>query len=452
MGRKGKNNSRKRTRSETGRYVNAWRKITIDNALGEDEFRRKQSEFHKMIAAKEKDILSRSVFVTFVKDLNDDNNLKALERFFHNNYGMVKKCVRTEYAGKRRKQKASNQYKQYPPALVVFFKEFDAEKLFDGRNLLSVGQKSKEIYCPVGYKNGKILVRPCMPSNDLLLEVTRGSCIKFPVESLVLGHWCPTEAEMDTVDNANSELDVWLGVACGVSPAVAIDMRERCIELTNKHLQQTDRIMFKFKELSAPMKLCREDSSRLSIIFSLKQPPRVHRDNTTLEGFGSDYQRTLSWQNISGEVLGLCLGYKLLVSEKQIEDILLHEKYNQLRECGVLGPGFDEGALQNPTEIVSEYIGNEYDKKFGEDLQAMHHFQVGKSQFLIIWPFDLSHALAASLLAALRDSGKFTAYHAITSREFFKDKDMNIFDAIRSISDVTTIDHTMLVRTNRCFL
>ena len=365
----------------------------MDNALNADEFRQRQSKFHKKIAAQEKDILSRSIFVTNVRDLRVESNLEALKKFFNDVYGDVKYCRRTVRSDRR---KGRGRPIIYPPARVVFFHKDDAERVFGGQELSKV-VGSQQIRCPLGHKNGEILVRPSIPSNDILLEETEGSQVRMRASGLWLGHWCPGEREMDMLSNDHQDEGEWLGVVEGSPPVMVIDIKERCIELTYKGPAREYRIMFKFKELLTPIALCRQESDELYLIFSLKNPPLVHAKLSEYEPGDNiaeilwqlseinlvnenepEFRRTRTWDRLSGEQLGLYLGYKLLIPGVQIKELFLND---QLRESGVIG--FSSEDFQNPTRIKSTDIGFRYDEQFNAALKAVRNFQIGKNFFVM---------------------------------------------------------------------
>lgn len=436
MGRNNKKRRSGRRRRKSGaedvrrQYTQNWRKKVINSALDADEFHEKQSKYHKEISKKEKDMLSRSIYVTCVRDLNVESNLRALEMFFITRYGPVKHCSRCTPHNKVKQTR-------FPAAQVVFFQKSDAEKIF-GQELFRV-RKAVELDCPVGHKNGKIMVRPCHSSSDLLMDETEGSLIKIHVTEFCLGHWCPAELEMDNLDNTSSEKDWWFEVEKGASPQLVIDLTKRCIELIY-HSESFDsflseiisrKISFRFKHLLLPIKLCQDGMGRFSIIFSLKHPPRVYEQtvNSLIWGLSSirvpDFQRSIRWDGLSDNSLGRCLGYKLYISEDQIRSLLLHEKCNQLREFGVISFGFD--ALQNPNPIQTTKVHYDSDKKFEAALEKIKNFKL------------------ASLLSTLRDNGKLTAYHAINDRDYVGTRHVNILDAVASLRGRTVTAKVQMV-------
>jgi hypothetical protein len=71
---------------------------------------------------------------------------------------------------------------------------------------------------------------------------------------------------------------------------------------------------------------------------------------------------------------GHCLGFKLSVTETQVNGLLLHENCEKLRQFGVLKLPVDE----SPTPIVSKRVGYAYDKLFDSALKHMP-IRLGKS-------------------------------------------------------------------------
>mmetsp|Transcript_3076 Transcript_3076/g.5867 ORF Transcript_3076/g.5867 Transcript_3076/m.5867 type:complete len:82 (-) Transcript_3076:1006-1251(-) len=79
---------------------------------------------------------------------------------------------------------------------------------------------------------------------------------------------------------------------------------------------------FRFKQLKSPMSLCKDENGSLSVVFSLKYPPKIEK-----EDWGDiRVTRCTSWESIRTEVLGTCLGYKISVDQEQVAALKQHKE------------------------------------------------------------------------------------------------------------------------------
>jgi hypothetical protein len=319
----------------------------------------KQKEFLEKVAENEEEILTRTIFVSQVKDLKQPQNLQLLKAFFEITYGPVEECVATTFSNRKSKVR-------FPPARVRFSQKSDVEKIF-GMDLYNAA-RGKSIGIRPGVRfdiahGGLLRIRPSEKyPNMVVLDDTK---IEFTSSNLALGHWCPDdehrfggfETKEETIgsewlEEENTQL------AC----SVAIDLKARAIQIQminsdrsrnilhmafgvqlnlDEILPETYTISFRFKDLVQSLELCREPncSEEYSFLFTLKYPPKLFRWTTTLLGDESR-ERITSIPGISKACFGRSLGFKLSLSLSSVDRLLLNEgALRKLQNFGVMKDG-----------------------------------------------------------------------------------------------------------------
>ena len=306
--KRGNRHRRRHRRSEARRLTREFaersRRRFVDAALSSEQVQERYSAYRKYIADKEKDVLSRTVFVTQVRDLRSPGNLLGLRRFMERTYGQVVECKATRFPGRHRRAKRVT----FPPARVQFQSKVSAEKIFGGVELLRVRQ-AVPVFCPVGYKNGQIWVKSCELYDDMIESALKGSVVVVNGSMLSLGHWFPACDELIPIENENTERNEWVQVKKCAAPVINIDIHKRVVELQSNF----ELISFRFKQLVAPIELCREAAVGYSFVFKLKHPPKLFQVNHCTDG--EEHLRVTTWSNVPISDFGRCLGYKIHVSE-----------------------------------------------------------------------------------------------------------------------------------------
>lgn len=131
MGRK--KGGRRRRRSEAAQLAASYnlRRLEreVDDALVYQSCKKEYSEHAKQVAKREEELLSRTIFVTNVKDLRNHRNLDLLKAFFAREYGPVERCTLERHSGR------GGRGGGFPRARLRFRNEGDAKAIFGGRKL-----------------------------------------------------------------------------------------------------------------------------------------------------------------------------------------------------------------------------------------------------------------------------------------------------------------------------
>jgi hypothetical protein len=363
---------------------------TVQEIENDQGCKKKQKEFLEKVAENEVEILTRTIFVSHVKDLKQPRHLQLLKAFFEITYGPVEECVPTTFSNRKRKD-------MFPPARVRFTRKSDAEKIF-GMDLSSAARgKSIEIR-PGGRfdvaHRGLLRIRPSQKYPNMVEHLLDHTKIEFTSSNLALGHWCPDDehrfGDFETKEETiGSE---WLEeentrLAC----SVAIDLTARAIEiqiLNSNHsrnifamlgvqfdvdeiLRETYTISFRFKDLVQSMELCREPnrSEEYSFVFTLKYPPKLFRSRTIPD---TPRERNTIIAGISNACFGRCLGFKLSLSLSIVDRLLLNEgALRKLQNFGVMKDGVHVKEL---AKIVSVFdVGGLEIESTGDDKTGECH-------------------------------------------------------------------------------
>ena len=400
---------RQRRRSEavrlTREFAERSRRRYVDATLSSEEVQARYSVYRQYIADKEKDVLSRTVFITQVRDLHVPGNLERLRSFMEQTYGPVVECKATSFSGRANRR----QRVRYPPARVQFQSKASAEGIFGGVELLRVRQ-AVPINCPVGYKNGQICVKPSELYDDMMNSALKGSVVVVNGSLLSLGHWIAASDELVPIENEETEESEWVQVTQCAVPVIKIDIHKRVVEL---HSDQ-QLISFRFKQLVAPMELCHEPSHGYSLVFKLKHPPKLLETRRGEDG--NELFRVTSWSNVPINEFGRCLGYKILVSDVAVRGMLLHENHDKLKKFAVI----KVDSLEQATPIISRK--GDFDSQLEDEISGLQKPRIRKCNgvkmnsvvqvlalICSLFLFELSELLLWSLLG----HGKFCSYHVL---------------------------------------
>lgn len=381
MGRRGRRknknrNNKKRSWGEHARYYHynsvqqAWQ-----DEVAHEEYRAKHAEYLKKIADIQADIMSRTVFVTRVQNLNVGQNLARLHLFMEERFGAVERCEIAYYSGKQINQRGGA-----PPGRVRFRHREDAEKVF-GKSLQEAARQrvTEEIKCPpeVGYVPQKLrglrypllLIQPTREYNNMVDDdITGTKSVSLNTKELSFGHWFPAgedayEAMLGRSDSRGTEQYVWVeGVVTDKMPVLQIDIQKSLVEIDFSTTAATgergdlalamllsgiaDAISgkekevasFCFKDLVRPMELCKCEAGNLYLLFSLKYPPRLDSKRSDITALREYTTRCTSIAGIAGSIFGANSGYKIRIDQIDLDRLLLNQKaLEKLQNYGVLG-------------------------------------------------------------------------------------------------------------------
>lgn len=390
---------RHRNRSTAARLDRHYRhrsRITEEVMRGE-QFRESQSEFMKAFRHKLKEAAETTVFITNVRDLNNLANISDLRTFLAHTYGPILSCE----PHRRNKQR-------YPSAVVRFKYGADAARMFGVESLLDTDNQSIHLPCSVGHR-GSISARRHRYVDAIARKEMTSPVIEFSASRLSLGHWYSHE---EVYDGNAVDSGVWLEVetACKVSPqqsdndteqssvfpkffaqtflaessssasktkkevvspAIQIDLVKRQVRILSYSTILPEIMIFRFKQLKSPMRLCKDKSGSRSITFSLKYPPTLEREEIVLPYFDTRTVRQVSWAAIEAETFGNCLGYKISLEEISIQALQQHVRYADLRSFGVLD-------LDYPQDFESRFIGWSDEKLWAEKVANVANVRLRK--------------------------------------------------------------------------
>lgn len=368
MGRRRKGNRRKRQKLRMQFHSNSTKQI-LDDEVDRERYYQEQEKYLEGIVELKNDFLSRTILVGSVLPLDIEKNRDNLKRFMEQQYGPVQKIGIDRKGGGR-----------YPRARVTFNFKKDAEKIFGGTSLLEASKAQTQVKVPcivVGYR-GSITVRPAMVykgmTND---DLNTSSTIEVNTIELSLGHWFPRGKDacnnvpgLDEI--ARDSVNTWIqenGNTSNVNPIVRIDMDRAVVELDITHCVQgvmantQTVISFRFKDLTYPIKLCRNakvlfyrDTSTYFFLFELRHPPRLI--STTIDpetGFESNSRLTSIDQL---PALGLCLGYRIAVQPVEINRMLNAKAFRKMKSMGLFQCDDDLDLLYHAEDFRTLQEGN----------------------------------------------------------------------------------------------
>jgi hypothetical protein len=373
---------KEKKRNKIRKFQNLSSKRAVDTFLVSEEHRAEQSAHQKRILDLERDILSKTIFVTNVKDLNNEINLRSLKRFFEEHYGPVKRCERSRFSDKRKCHGRS-----YPPARIRFENAADAEKIFEGEMMIRV-RSHKKINCPAGYK-GSIRVQSSRKYDGMLdSELVQASVVELYASELATGHWFGVDDEMWLPEDDQFVADEWFEeyrkdgdftIVMNVSERkVEIRMQSDSLSLFSlPHEHSTDILSFRFKQLQQPIEICHNPECNEScwLIFTLKHPPKLEKEI----GDG-DYKRSIrciQFGDLQADHFGDCTALKLAVTEQQLHHLFMNtNSFEKLKKFGIFHRGLY--SLQSMGYVIFDRIGRR-NREFHQAIANLSEFRLSKS-------------------------------------------------------------------------
>jgi hypothetical protein len=396
MGRRRGRNKKSR-RSSSGASAELLRQFSshghqrfIEEAVSHEARKEDQRKYIQRYRKLEDDIISRTVFVTCVRDLKQEDNLTALRQFM-TTYGPVEDCFVAEYS--------TGGQNRFPPGRVLFRSPRDVSQL-----LASCTNDNKLFRCPLGCKHGCIRILKSRRDPKMLDTMLKDSVISFSASGLSLGHWLlhyndtykkwmepRAEGDDEWFEETRSQSD---------SIGVSVNLKRRTVklEISPRNSFEKEAATFRFKDIEGYFEICREREHGYSLIFALKHTPKLFRE--TLLSPNKE-ERTNSFDSF-GENFGKCLCFKLFVSETDIDRLLLSERLTEMREFGILRNGYN--SVRDARPIRSMHIGASKGK-IDSALSAVHETdpEVGKYSFLklhfyLLLPCSVPHIMHDRLL------------------------------------------------------
>jgi len=387
MGRK--KGGRRRRRSEAAqlaaRYNERGLEREVDNALAYQKCKTEHSEHAKQVARREQELLSRTIFVTNVKDLQNHHNLMLLKSFFEREYGPVEQCILASYSGKR------GRVDRFPKARVRFRLVKGAQAIFGGMQLSTIQSPVQLHNYTVGHR-GFLRVMPSQPYPEMDESIDENKVIVTGYRALV-GHWCPLEDDedvffgQDEIGELQSGSQFLIEGTLRYGVELSVDIISRTVQV---HLLPAKDCMmsFCFKDLQGTMGCFREfeDAASYAIVFRLKHPPKLYELRRQRDRDGVEEEiatRCLDMGGVTYETYGTCYGYMVQVSHEHLQSLFASErKLRRLKDFGLISRD-----LYSPSDapIVSTRQVGHGKARVKELLRRTTDRQVGK--------FVSSHAL-----------------------------------------------------------
>ena len=303
----------------------------MNDILNDEEKKEKQAEYLRKLAVIEKDILSRTVFVTNAQDLALQTNIDKLKHFMETQYGPVELCTRAEFEGRKKNKPAF----RYPAGRVRFQRREHAEKIF-GCPLNSA--KPQIINCSIVGNRGTLRIQPAKPFDSMVDDELKGQNLTISVKGVAFGCWIPSFDDIYETwrhdQPRGDKPEEWLE-DCEVnssrySLSMKMDLNKRQVEIRAQvigiFLANAEFLCFRFKDLRNHIDLCRGTDGKFFLVFALKMPPKLYVE----EG------REVSFAGINGSDFGCSLGLKVTIEEAAATRVLLHEGLEQLHNFGIL--------------------------------------------------------------------------------------------------------------------
>jgi hypothetical protein len=373
-----------------------------------DDSKENYKKYYTEEAAKEignavKELRSRTVFVSQVKDLNKTINAQHLKLFLEREYGPVEKLLITNDSNRisgqgisrrrRRKSKRNHayQYPQFPRARVRFVTALHAQKIFGGRSLLDLDPKTNtvDVRCATAGYRGFLKIQPSESHASIYLDdVATSTKIEFTANDVAVGHWIPArkdsyiqlfgdEADVDDedehelitnfndMDKFERKRDEWLEEArVGDECKVVLDLGLRTLEI-----QAADGttgvfcLVVDFKWMLTHMDICQDRRNRISLVFSLSQCPILESLKQRNHGFpwmeNSEWarERVLRFGSILGKTFARCRGIRLAVNDSVLTRLQLSpERIEKLKEFGLVSRHVMR--FEPDIDIVTRNIGD----------------------------------------------------------------------------------------------
>lgn len=337
---------------------------TVDNALRYQECKQKYQEYAKEVHTREQELLSRTLYVSNVKNLHEGRNLELLRLFFQQTYGPVEFCGLATHFGKTA---STSRRDRFPKARVRFKHAASAEIIFDGKKLAHVQRDLDPCKIisngSVGHK-GVLRVQPSTryPGMDVLAV---DNSIRFSGHRLLIGHWSPPEtflvagADLERTHHHGENLFLFEDIL-NSRVECSINVMSRAVEVRLK--REDAMLSFGFKNLQDAMRVFRDEDSDYCLVFRLKYPPRLYQISRRLDRYEFEEEIKERCHEIGGilnEAFASCFAYMIQLSRLDAASLFEDRRKSQkLIQFGVLTRE-DLFRLHDAEHISSRSVGNE---------------------------------------------------------------------------------------------
>jgi len=393
---------------------------------------------------------NRTVFVTNVKNLNIETNVKQLQLFFQTRYGEIEECVviaaqigRRNRNHNRRPPCAKITFRYLPDAKLIFDKSLE-EARKDGSNAFKLIRASIAYHGRIN--PGFLKVRPAeVKSFNHRTNIHEGEgslSNSFMVSSVSLGHWVPP-GEDNGVDILNdteyggsieeSEVTEFIEEFIGFNGSkIIFNLKQRILQIqvtVNKDvmflidpIQYS--ITFRLKQLQSSINFGYEDEC-YSILFNCVEPPKLER---RINEDGSTERVT----SIGNAPFGRCFGYKLILTKYETLKIISTRNnfLNNLIDFGVLKNGAED--LDNAVQLVTRRV------TFGT---------IEKSEIESCLK-NIPNRKLGLLLCSILDKGKINWFDALHDKIQERERFLSVFEIINT----ACLDNVDNARTALCFV
>ena len=339
MGRKKR--GRRRRRSEAAqlaaKYNERRLEREIDDAMVYQAHKKERTDHAKQIAEREEELLSRTIFVTNVKDLRISNNLSSLRAFFQHEYGPVEQCILASHSGK------SGRGQRFPKARLRFMDERNAKAIFGGTRLSLVESPVTLYDCTVGHK-GRLRVFPSKPYQGMDASHDENKVILIGNGALV-GHYYPLDsdegmlARQDSRDDSRNCQEFLIEDEINHGVTLSIDIDSRMVQI---RLRSEDYMLsFRFKDLQDTLSVFEfMQAACFAIVLRLKYPPKIYELLRKEDADGLEQEigtRCLEMGGVRNETFGSCYGYLIRVSSENLQPLFdNHHKLHSLKRFGLI--------------------------------------------------------------------------------------------------------------------
>lgn len=294
-------------------------------------------------------------------------------------------------------------------------------------------------------------------------EDTDGLSMILQASSISLGHWVPEDSGLHFLNESADQhchddheyefLEEFTGFQCS---QVRLDLRRRILQIKRKHQdtieindiilslaelrlgpkESYDTITFRLKDIETSIDLGYDAAkSDYSLLFSCKQPPKLHK--VTIRDNYFDQSERLT--NICDAPFGRCLGFKISCQKTQFEK-LFGRDYDflmRLKDFGMMSAGNVSDAIHFKTtrieynssgkDILEKAMCNITDRKSGTSILIISPCSSlfkGPTSFIIYCP-------SALLTRSVIDKGQVISwFDALNDYVSLNKKHVNMFDLI----------------------
>lgn len=421
---------RRRNRKHRITYANYATIKHVEKIVEGETNQSHQKEYQAAVKQVESDILARTVFVTNIRDVNDDRNLQRLRHHLEVHYGPVEECSRGHYHNPRSNFRKP---KYYPPARVKFRHRRDAEALFGGKALAEYTGDPILVPCPeVGMytRHGgsrSIRVQPTKRYPGMADATLQGGCIELQVVSLGIGHWVPASldayldyceliekghglhetgshdsfVEEELLENCDLTMELDLnnrrvqilapqqtencensytskGSARSPIDQVSTELADFDLRLAIDHILNSDMdllhvgswqdvISFRFKELNGYIHFYSNKKGSSFLIFALKWPPGLFEENKV-----DMRKRKIGFSRITADVFGRCQAIKVELGKDSTQVLLRHQAIVRLKKSGVFSTELGNSDRVAEIEVTKLKCFEKLHKQFRLDLSCVH--------------------------------------------------------------------------------